>query len=85
MIDRAWEWGTANKKIRRNPVHGEEECKLILTDEFEMANTNSHETEQSGSIDVEEGTRMWNIYIYRVEHVQVPATCNPSIITIALS
>lgn len=29
-----------------------------------MANTNSHETEQSGSIDVEEGTRMWNIYIY---------------------
>lgn len=59
MVERAWEWAKAqsaekNKKIRNNAVHGEEEIRIVLNDNFMMEETNLEETTQPGNIDVEE-------------------------------
>ena len=34
MIERSWKWAHEQKLIRKNPVHGEEEAKLVLEDFF---------------------------------------------------
>lgn len=59
MVDRAWEWAKAqstpeNKRIRNNAVHGEEEIRIVLTDNFMIEDLSIEETTQSGSIAVEE-------------------------------
>ena len=43
MIDNSWTWAAANNLLRVNPVHGEEEAKLVLEDWFES----NHETGSS--------------------------------------
>ena len=35
MIERSWKWATERQLVRKNPVHGEEEAKLVLEDFFE--------------------------------------------------
>ena len=34
MIENAWQWATSKGRVRTNPVHKEEEAKLILDDYF---------------------------------------------------
>ena len=55
MIDKAFEWAKANNRIRSNPIHGEEEIKITLTETFELENTNSEETTRSGNFEVQVG------------------------------
>lgn len=61
MIDKAFEWAKAQKcnpkKIRTNAVHGEEEIQIVLNDTFEMQDVHEEETNQTGSIDAQEGSK----------------------------
>lgn len=54
MCDKAWEWAKAKKKIRCNPVHGEEEINIVLSETFELEDVSLEETNQAGSFEVEE-------------------------------
>ena len=54
MCDKAWEWARTHKRIRCNPVHGEEEINVILTETYELEDVNLEETNRSGSFQVEE-------------------------------
>ncbi|CAL1128522.1 unnamed protein product [Cladocopium goreaui] len=54
MCDKAWEWARTHKRIRCNPVHGEEEINVILTETYELEDVNLEETNRSGSFQVED-------------------------------
>ncbi|CAE6969678.1 unnamed protein product [Symbiodinium natans] len=54
MIAAAWTWAANTKNLRRNPVHGEEEAKLVLSDQFEALDKTTHETGMEGDIDIED-------------------------------
>ena len=54
MVAAAWAWAGKTKNLRRNPVHGEEESRLVLTDKFEAQDTTTQTTEMTGSMELEE-------------------------------
>ena len=54
MITSAWEWARANNCLRVNPVHKEEEARLILNDAFSLVDETGSEIIMSGSMDVED-------------------------------
>lgn len=59
MIENSFSHAKAKGLWRRNPVHGEEEAKLVLDDTFNKKNTHGEREEQSGSGHVED----WGISI----------------------
>ena len=54
MIESAWRWATAHGCLRKNPVHGEEEAKLVLSDTFDLVDSTGTETQLSGSFEAED-------------------------------
>ncbi|CAE7455803.1 unnamed protein product [Symbiodinium sp. CCMP2592] len=54
MVAAAWQWAAKTKNLRKNPIHGEEEARLVLTDRFEAEDVTSTETALRGTVDVEE-------------------------------
>ena len=53
-MDRSWAWATARGLIRHNPVHGEEEARLVLSDYFQHGHEIGHKNEIRGTGDVED-------------------------------
>ena len=53
MIDHAWDWAREHCKLRVNPIHGEEEARLVLEDFFAHKNEHGSELHQSGSFALE--------------------------------
>ncbi len=65
MCDNAWAWAKERKLWRTNPVHKEEECKLVITDEFKYNVHQSHASEQSGNFEMQAGLcSIINLLIY---------------------
>ena len=54
MINAAFQWASSNGLVRKNPVHQEEEAKIVLQDAFELLDQTSNEISMSGSIEVED-------------------------------
>ena len=54
MADNAFSWAETNGLIRVNEMHGEQEAKLILDDEFHHDQQQSEHVEQTSRMDVEE-------------------------------
>ena len=55
MIANAWGWADMKPgRKRRNPIHGEEEIKLILNDTFEFLDEEADSMMQQGHFDVED-------------------------------
>lgn len=54
MVDSAWRWATANKKIRRNVVHGKEEARLVLDDWFDNKKETGQNTTMTGTGELED-------------------------------
>ena len=55
MCDNAWAWAKEHSLWRVNPVHKEEECKLVVDDEFKYNVHQSHSSEQSGAFEMQVG------------------------------
>ncbi|CAE7387373.1 unnamed protein product [Symbiodinium necroappetens] len=54
MISSAWEWAKTRKLVRVNPVHKEEEAKLILSEVFEVNEETGAETSMNGTLEVQD-------------------------------
>lgn len=54
MIDSAWEWAKARNLWRVNPMHKEEECKLVVDDFFRFSDEQGVETRQRGTMEMED-------------------------------
>lgn len=54
MVDNAFEWAKSKGLLRTNPVHGEIEAKLVLSESFEIVDETGATTELSGTIEAEE-------------------------------
>ena len=66
MVAAAFEWARANNCLRVNPVHKEEEARLILNDDFELIDETGQEVVLSGSVEVEDsGLCIMGAYLYR--------------------
>lgn len=65
MCDNAWAWAKERGLWRNNPVHKEEECKLVITDEFKYNVHQSHASEQSGTFEMQVGLCCIYRYILR--------------------
>ena len=50
----AWSWAAKTGNLRKNPVHGEEEARLILSDKFEAQDVTGREINMEGAIQMEE-------------------------------
>ena len=56
MINAAWEWARSRNLIRVNPIHKEEEAKLLINESFELCTETGSQMDMSGCIEVQEGT-----------------------------
>lgn len=54
MVDKSWAWAASHKRLRNNPVHGEEEAKLVLEDFF-------GENMENGEMNHLEGTGLFEV------------------------
>ena len=68
-MDRAFEWGRKNGAVRVNEVHGEEEVRLVLTETFQLENTDLEEVNRTGSFEVEEGVIYAHVCTYTPCHI----------------
>lgn len=53
MITHAWNWAREHGQLRVNPIHGEEEIRIVLEDFFENVNQQGTAMEQTGRFDME--------------------------------
>ena len=53
-MDNAFTWAKSKGLLRVNPVHGEEEARLVLNESFEIVDEVGTTTELSGSFEAEE-------------------------------
>ena len=54
MVGNAFTWAKSKGLLRVNPVHGEEEARLVLNESFEIVDEVGTTTELSGSFEAEE-------------------------------
>ena len=53
MADNAFEWAAERGLTRKNPVHGEEEAKLVLIDGFAFTEEDGEAFHKEGKMTVE--------------------------------
>ena len=53
MWQKSLAWAESHARKRTNPVHGEDEIQIVLTETFEVKNTEIEETTRSGSMTLE--------------------------------
>ena len=54
MLEHTWNWAKEKGHWRKNPIHGEEEVRIVLEDYFDHNNQQGSSMQQSGSFDVED-------------------------------
>ena len=54
MVDTAFKWAASHSLIRTNPVHGEEEAKLVLNETFQLCDETGQTVEFNGTMEVED-------------------------------
>ncbi|CAE7794199.1 unnamed protein product [Symbiodinium sp. KB8] len=54
MVEKAWVWANEHKVLRKNEVHGEEEAKLILSEDFDLLDEEGQEISMNGSVEMED-------------------------------
>ncbi|CAE7452303.1 unnamed protein product [Symbiodinium sp. CCMP2592] len=54
MINSAWEWAKARNLIRTNPIHQEQEAKLLINESFELCTETGSQVDLSGTIEAQD-------------------------------
>lgn len=55
MIAKAWAWARQHNRLRVNPVHGEEEIYLVLSETFNAKEMEEEEMTRQGNMEVQVG------------------------------
>lgn len=53
-MESAWEWAKGRNLWRINPIHKEEECKIVIDDFFKYSEQDGFETSQRGTMEMED-------------------------------
>ena len=53
MVEKAWVWAHEHKVLRKNEVHGEEEARLILSEDFDLLDEEGQEISMNGALEME--------------------------------
>ena len=53
MVEKAWVWTHEHKVLRKNEIHGEEEAKLVLSEDFELLDEEGQEVSMTGTVEME--------------------------------
>ena len=61
MIEAAWSWAGANGQLRINPIHKEEEARLILSETFELQDETGCLINMEGNFEAEDLRRYSNL------------------------
>eukprot|EP00439_Symbiodinium_sp_Y106_P052295 s454_g7.t1 len=56
MVEKAWVWAHEHKVLRKNEVHGEEEARLILSEDFDLLDEEGQEISMNGALEMEDDT-----------------------------
>ena len=56
MITAAWQWAGERNLLRVNPIHKEEEARLVLSETFELLDETGESVEMSGNIEMEDSS-----------------------------
>ena len=54
MIKKAWAWAKSKGQVRTNPIHGEEEIRIVANETFDFKRTDAETTTTTGNFQVEE-------------------------------
>lgn len=54
MIDAAWDWAKSRNLWRVNPIHKEDEIKVIVDDFFKYSEEEGIETQQIGTMETQD-------------------------------
>ena len=54
MITAAFQWAASKNLVRRNPVHKDEEARLIIGEDFELLDETGQEVRMEGSVELED-------------------------------
>ncbi|CAE7224525.1 unnamed protein product [Symbiodinium sp. CCMP2592] len=54
MIEAAWKWAAKTNNLRKNEIHGEEEARLCLTDEFQLLDEEGQEISIQGALELDD-------------------------------
>ena len=54
MIDAAWDWAKSRNLWRVNPIHKEDEIKVIVDDFFKYSEEEGIETQQIGTMEMQD-------------------------------
>ena len=71
----AFEWASARSLVRINPMHGEQEAKLILDDTFSFKEENGVARTQQIRMDVEESWFKTTLCIHQNVYIPRYACC----------
>ena len=66
MIDESFEWAAARGLVRRNPVHKEEEAKLVLKESFSSRNEKGEEYRMMGDAEMEDWPTLFICILMKV-------------------
>ncbi len=55
MWQKSLAWAQSNNRHRKHPIHGEDQIQIVLSETFEVKNTEIEEATRSGSMTVEVG------------------------------
>ncbi|CAE7544153.1 unnamed protein product [Symbiodinium sp. CCMP2456] len=56
MVDNAFKWAASHGLIRVNPVHGEEEARLVLNETFQLCDETGQSMDLTGNMEMEDDT-----------------------------
>ena len=71
MTDTAWAWAAKHNQLRTNPIHGEEEAKLVLEDGFSYDEVEGDRTEQRTTMEVEDPNNMlYDLFAWSIWNIQ---------------
>ena len=71
MVDTAWAWAAKHNQLRTNPIHGEEEAKLVLEDGFSYDEVEGDRTEQRTTMEVEDSNNMlYDLFAWSIWNLQ---------------
>ena len=64
MSEAAWKWAAKTSNLRKNEIHGEEEARLCLSDEFQLLDEEGQEICMQGALELDDARMQQYMCMY---------------------